>query len=152
MIYKRALLVVLIFVFSLSFFACNKNADENSVSINDYDQMLEDIAANLNELQVLLSDTANFQANKQTLITGFNSLEQKVNDAMQKNISGNNKDIKNKMDECLKNLDEGAKNASQGINNDNKELLEKAGEAFKQGINSLNSFLNNNSDWGFLPG
>ena len=146
MIYKRVFLVILIFVFSLSLFACNKNAGDNSISINDYDQMLKDVAVNLNDLQVLLSDNANFQANKQELITGFNSLEQKVNDVMQENISGNNKDIKNKIDECMKNLDEGAKNASQGINNNDKELLEKAGEAFKQGINSLNSFLNNNSD------
>ncbi len=164
MINKRniILIVFLVFsVFSLSCLSCNKNTSDNITSTdtivldsttdnstfswNEYDEKLKTVAESLNGLNDLLKDSVNYEKNKQKIISELNDLANKANEVIQTNVPTSDADLKNKIDECMKNLANGAKNANEGINSDKKELLEKADEMFKQGVNNLNSFLNNNS-------
>lgn len=139
-------LIFLMALLSIFVISCSNNnsSTNNTISWNEYDEMLKDVGSNLNDLKVLISDKINYEANKQEITTMLDDLQDKVNDIVEVEVPKDDVELKNKLDECMQKLAEGAKNANEGINSDKKELLEKADNLFKEGVNSLNSFLNEN--------
>lgn len=139
-------LIFLMALLSIFVISCSNNnsSTNNTISWNEYDEMLKDVGSNLNDLKVLISDKINYEANKQEITTMLDDLQDKVNNIVEVEVPKDDVELKNKLDECMQKLAEGAKNANEGINSDKKELLEKADNLFKEGVNSLNSFLNEN--------